>query len=593
MEKTAGRYLWHYAAKFKFYFLSALIFSIIAQICAQTYPYYLAKIYETVSKEYGNPEIWAHVFYFASLAAALGIGRVLFMEIPSVINAKSAPAANTLATRDAFDYVNKHSIAYFNNEMSGNVANKVTQLTSGTTEFFNLFLQICYDGLKVIVTFAILSWLSSWFLAAMIIWIACISFIGVKLGDKRREIAKVTSHLQSQANGMIVDSLANYSEIKSFANFKFERLNLLKYLRILRHAQTREMKVRTWIHFALNLSTYISIFAFVFLSVYMLKIGKIDVVIFIYANSLFYELSFSFFAITYGYNHTTRVLGQIESALETIAVEPEIKDKPNAVKPKFKKAAISLENVDFAYNSKENLFKNFSIEIKAGEKVGLVGLSGSGKSSFVKLIARYFDVQNGAVKINGIDVRDIAQDSLHKNIAAIPQDVCLFNRTLLENIRYGKTNASEEEVIKAAKKASADEFIKAFPNGYQTKVGERGVVLSGGERQRIAIARAILKNAPILIFDEATSALDSQSEKHIQKSLNNLMKNKTVIAIAHRLSTLREMDRILVFDKGHIVEQGTHAALLRKKGVYYKFYNMQADGFVGVAAKASEPSKAL
>ncbi len=555
--------------------------------------YYLAKIYETVSKEYGNPEIWAHVFYFASLAAALGIGRVIFMEIPSFIGARSIPGVNTLSTRDAFDYVNKHSIAFFNNEMSGNVANKVTQLTSGITEFFKISEQILYDFFKLLVSFIILSWLSPWFCLIMSLWILAIGYVGVKLGTMRREMAKATSHLQSRANGMIVDSLANYSEIKSFANFKFERLNLLKQLKILRRVQIKEFDIRSWIHLILNLSTFVSVFGFIFLSALMLKSGKIDVVTFIYANTLFYELSFSFFGMTFGYNHTTRILGQIESALETIAVEPEIKDKPNAVKPKFKKAAISLENVDFAYNGKENLFKDFSIEIKAGEKVGLVGLSGSGKSSFVKLIARYFDVQNGAVKINGIDVRDIAQDSLHKNIAAIPQDVCLFNRTLLENIRYGKTNASEEEVIKAAKKASADEFIKAFPNGYQTKVGERGVVLSGGERQRIAIARAILKNAPILIFDEATSALDSQSEKHIQKSLNNLMKNKTVIAIAHRLSTLREMDRILVFDKGHIVEQGTHAALLRKKGVYYKFYNMQADGFVGVAAKASEPSKAL
>lgn len=593
MEKTAGRYLWYYIKKFKLFFVSSLIFLILAQICAQTYPYYLAKIYETVSKEYGNPDIWGTIFYFASLAAVLGLGRVILMEIPSFIGAKSIPNVNTMATRDAFEYVNKHSIAYFNNEMSGNVSNKVTQLTSGIGDFFQTSGQILFDFFKLLVSFVILSWLSPWFFLIMCLWILAVSFVGVKLGTKRREMSKATSHLQSQANGMIVDSLANYSEIKSFANFKFERLNLLKYLKILRRTQAKEFNMRSWIHLILSISTFISVFGFIFLSALMLKYGKIDVVAFIYANTLFYELSFSFFGITYGYNHTTRILGQIESALQTIAVEPEIKDKPNALKPEFKKAAISLENIDFAYAGKENLFTDFSVDIKAGEKVGLVGLSGSGKSSFVKLISRYFDVQKGAIKINGLDIRDISQDSLHKLIAAIPQDVSLFNRTLFENIRYGKTNASEQEVIRAARKAYADEFIKSFPNAYQTKVGERGVVLSGGERQRIAIARAILKNAPILIFDEATSALDSQSEKHIQKSLNNLMKNKTVIAIAHRLSTLREMDRILVFNKGRIVEEGTHTSLLRKKGVYYKLYNMQADGFVGVAAKAAEPSKSL
>ena len=181
-------------------------------------------------------------------------------------------------------------------------------------------------------------------------------------------------------------------------------------------------------------------------------------------------------------------------------------------------------------------------------------------------------MDSGSIKINGYDLRDITQDSLHQNIATIPQDVCLFNRTLLENIRYGDTEASNKEVEAAAKKAYADIFIKQFSDGYNTKVGDRGIILSGGERQRIAIARAILKKAPILIFDEATSALDSQSEIHIQKSLKNLMKGKTVLAIAHRLSTLREMDRILVFDKGKIVEDGNHEALLKKNGLYSKLY---------------------
>ena len=266
--------------------------------------------------------------------------------------------------------------------------------------------------------------------------------------------------------------------------------------------------------------------------------------------------------------------------LETLAVEPGLKDKPGAEKLTAAKAEIRFDNVSFAYAGREPLFENMNLTIKAGEKVGLVGHSGSGKSTFIKLIARYYDTTAGCITINGVDVSTVTQDSLHRLISSIPQDVCLFNRTLFDNIRYGRTNATEEEVYRAARQAGADEFIRAFPGGYQTKVGDRGVVLSGGERQRIAIARAILKNAPILVFDEATSALDSQSEKHIQKSLTRLMKNKTVIAIAHRLSTLREMDRILVFDKGRIVEQGTHLSLLRKKGLYYRLYNMQADGFI-------------
>ena len=313
----------------------------------------------------------------------------------------------------------------------------------------------------------------------------------------------------------------------------------------------------------------------------MLKKDIIDVTDFIYANTLFMTVSHLAFSLSWSYNNISRIFGNLTSALETLAVDPEITDAPKARNLKIRKAGIRFENVTFGYDARDPLFKNLSLEIAPQEKVGLVGLSGSGKSTFVKLISRYYDVNGGRITINGFDIRGVTQNSLHKNISVIPQDVCLFNRTLMENIRYGDTDAGEEKVVAAAKKACADNFIRSFPDGYQTKVGDRGVILSGGERQRIAIARAILKNAPILIFDEATSALDSQSERHIQKSLSNLMKGKTVLAIAHRLSTLREMDRILVFDKGRIIESASHEELLTKKGLYFKLYNMQADGFVG------------
>ena len=419
-----------------------------------------------------------------------------------------------------------------------------------------------------------------WFFAAMMLWLALIVLVSWKLGQKRSALSRETSRRQSLANGVIVDSLANYSEIKSFANFRFERLNLIKHLRILRRAENVEQKAKAWIHLAQNLFAVVSMLGFMFLSIWIFRCGAIDTTGFIYANSLFAMIAGMVFQLTWVYSNVMRIHGQLKSALDTLAVEPGLKDRSNAADLRAVEAEIEFAGVSFAYAGRENLFENLNLTIKAGEKVGLVGHSGSGKSTLIKLIARYYDTTAGSIKINGTDIRDVRQDSLHRLISAIPQDVCLFNRSLFDNIRYGRTNATEEEVYRAARQAGADEFIHAFPGGYQTKVGDRGVVLSGGERQRIAIARAILKNAPILVFDEATSALDSQSEKHIQKSLVRLMKNKTVIAIAHRLSTLREMDRILVFDKGRIVEQGTHLSLLRKKGLYYKLYNMQVDGFM-------------
>lgn len=580
MEKTPFKFLWHYIRIFKLPVAAVLILNLFSQICGQVYPLYLAKIYSTAAGEAGTPDYWEKIVVFALIAFVLGLGKVLLQDSTMFLAARILPPVRTLVIRDSFDYANKHSIAYFTQEMSGNISNKVTQLNTGVIDGMNEFMMSVSMVIYVLVAVAILSLMNVWFFAAMMFWLVMIVVVSWKLGQKRSALSRETSRRQSLANGVIVDSLANYSEIKSFANFRFERLNLLKYLQILRRAENTEQKAKAWIHVIQNLFAVVSLLGFMFLSIWVFRLGAIDTTDFIYANSLFAMISGMIFHLTWTYNNVMRIHGQIKSALETLAVEPGLKDKPGAEKLTAAKAEIRFDNVSFAYAGREPLFENMNLTIKAGEKVGLVGHSGSGKSTFIKLIARYYDTTAGCITINGVDVSTVTQDSLHRLISSIPQDVCLFNRTLFDNIRYGRTNATEEEVYRAARQAGADEFIRAFPGGYQTKVGDRGVVLSGGERQRIAIARAILKNAPILVFDEATSALDSQSEKHIQKSLTRLMKNKTVIAIAHRLSTLREMDRILVFDKGRIVEQGTHLSLLRKKGLYYRLYNMQADGFI-------------
>lgn len=580
MEKTPFRYLWHYIRIFKLLVVSVLALNFLSQLCGQVYPLYLAKIYSTAAGEVGTPDYWDKIVGFALAAFVLGLGKVIFFDVTMFIAALILPQVRTLVIRDSFDYVNRHSIAYFTQEMSGNISNKVTQLNTGVLDGFNEFMMSTSMVMYVLIAIGILSFMNVWFFAAMMLWLALIVLVSWKLGQKRSVLSRETSRRQSLANGVIVDSLANYSEIKSFANFRFERLNLIKHLRILRRAENVEQKAKAWIHLTQNLFAVVSMLGFMFLSIWIFRRGAIDTTGFIYANSLFAMIAGMVFQLTWVYSNVMRIHGQLKSALDTLAVEPGLKDRPNAADLRAVKAEIEFDGVSFAYAGRENLFENLNLTIKAGEKVGLVGHSGSGKSTFIKLIARYYDTTAGSIKVNGTDIRDVRQDSLHRLISAIPQDVCLFNRSLFDNIRYGRTNATEEEIYLAARQAGADEFIRAFPGGYQTKVGDRGVVLSGGERQRIAIARAILKNAPILVFDEATSALDSQSEKHIQKSLVRLMKNKTVIAIAHRLSTLREMDRILVFDKGRIVEQGTHLSLLRKKGLYYKLYNMQVDGFM-------------
>jgi ATP-binding cassette subfamily B protein len=273
-------------------------------------------------------------------------------------------------------------------------------------------------------------------------------------------------------------------------------------------------------------------------------------------------------------------VGNITDGVNLIVSPHDVTDQKQAVELKVSTGSIQYQHVNFSYTLNKPVFKDLNITIPSGKKVGIVGFSGSGKSSLLNLMLRLFEPQSGTILIDGQDIQTVSQESLRDNIAMIPQDPMLFHRSLMENIRYGRIEASNEEIISAAKKAHAHEFIIETEEGYDSLVGERGVKLSGGQRQRIALARAILKDAPILLLDEATSALDSVTESHIQESLKFLMEDKTVMVIAHRLSTLAHLERILVFHEGKIIEDGNHNELLNLKGHYAKMWSMQAGGFL-------------
>jgi ATP-binding cassette subfamily B protein len=274
-------------------------------------------------------------------------------------------------------------------------------------------------------------------------------------------------------------------------------------------------------------------------------------------------------------------LADAEEMTVILNLPHQIVDSDKAKKLIVKRGEIIFEDVSFKYDEGQEVVKNLNLTIKDGQTIALVGLSGSGKSTMTKLLLRLYEVTNGRILVDKQDIAYVTQKSLRDNISLVPQDPILFHRSLMENIRYGKVNASDKDVIKAAKLAYCDEFITKLKDGYNATVGDRGIKLSGGERQRIAIARAILKNSPILVLDEATSSLDSESEKYIQKSLNNLMKNKTVLIIAHRLSTIKKADRIVVLSKKNIVEDGTHTELINsKRGIYRKLWDIQVGGFI-------------
>jgi ATP-binding cassette subfamily B protein len=281
-----------------------------------------------------------------------------------------------------------------------------------------------------------------------------------------------------------------------------------------------------------------------------------------------------------GVEECVELYGSVTQGLQTILAPPSIVDLPNAMPLAVSNGVIRFENVVFQYKSQEPLFNGLSITITAGQKVGLVGFSGSGKTTFINLILRIYDLSSGAIYIDDQNIADVTQESLRAAIGIVPQDPAFFNRSVMDNIRYGKPTASDDEVIEAAKKAHAHEFVVRMPQGYNAMIGERGAKLSGGQRQRLAIARAMLKNAPILILDEATSALDTVTEQKIQDALKILMEGKTVLAIAHRLSTIEAMDRILVFEKGTIVEDGSHQELITRDGVYARLWAMQSGGML-------------
>ena len=279
-------------------------------------------------------------------------------------------------------------------------------------------------------------------------------------------------------------------------------------------------------------------------------------------------------------------IGVVQDGINTLSVPNVVKDRPNAKNIEVKKGNIEFRDLHFSYNDNEQVFQGLNLEIKAGEKIGIVGRSGAGKSSLVSLLLRFYDLNKGSIVIDKVDISGVYQESLRSKIAVVAQDTSLLHRSVRENIMFGRPDASEEEMITAAKRAQAHEFIlklrdSAGRSGYEAHVGERGVTLSGGQRQRIAIARVLLKNAPILILDEATSALDSEVEASIQQNLSELMVGKTVMAIAHRLSTIAAMDRLIVLDQGEIIEQGTHDELLKKNGIYTKLWSHQSGGFIG------------
>ncbi|WP_419419769.1 ABC transporter ATP-binding protein [Legionella sp. D16C41] len=500
------------------------------------------------------------------------------------------PTLRQDAMSKMFAYLNQHSHHYFQNNFAGSLINKIVDMQEGIVNILTILDDVYAQLLGLIIAVVTLLLIHPLFAFILVAWVAVFLAITFLFLQSIQNLSHIFAEARSSLVGKMVDSISNIVNIRLFAKHGYEN-NYIGNSIAHTVQQDRNMLAKI-IH--MRIWWDISIIALLGINLWMLgrMFGQNLVTVgdFSFIITLSISILWNLWFVSSQFVTFSEQVGKCRQALSIINAVHGIVDIKDAKPLVVERGEIQFKDVSFHYADGARLFQNKNIVIHPGEKVGLVGFSGSGKSTFVNLILRLFEVESGSIIIDQQNINDVTQESLRENIALIPQDISLFHRTLMENIRYGCSNASDEDVIEASKKAYCHEFISQLKEGYQAMVGERGIKLSGGQRQRIAIARAILKNAPILILDEATSALDSVTEKYIQDALHHLMSRKTTIVVAHRLSTLAKMDRILVFDNGEIIENGTHEELIQLSGHYAKMWHMQAGGFLPEYLDHKEPN---
>lgn len=500
------------------------------------------------------------------------ITYIKYRFLPGVLNKADTVLLN---------YTLQHSHQFFQERMAGSISKQIFHLIDGIEKMLASSARNMLRATSLLLMAFIFAYqVNPIFFGILAVWSVCFFAVSFWMSKKLTYLSENQAATESVLGGQIIDSLTNSFSIRLFAQRQQEIARRKGALYDYKVAyQKKEMHVLA-MHSLQGALIVIMMAVAVFCLVELYTKNLVTIGDFALIIGLSMETGHVMWFTMAEVDELNKAVGRCKQSLTALMQPIKIIDKQNALPLSCRRGQISFDKVKFHYKGTAPLFENKSINIEAGQKVGLVGYSGSGKSTFVNLILRLYEVTEGAILIDGQDIKEVTQDSLRRSIAMIPQDPSLFHRNLIENIRYGRIEAGDEAVIAAARKAHAHEFIVKLPQGYYSLVGERGVKLSGGQRQRIAIARAILKNAPILILDEATSQLDSVTESVIQESLWELMQGKTTLVVAHRLSTLLHMDRILVFDRGKIVEDGAHQALLAKAGLYKTLWDAQVGGFL-------------
>ncbi|MCX6721952.1 MAG: ABC transporter ATP-binding protein [Candidatus Staskawiczbacteria bacterium] len=518
----------------------------------------------------------------------------IFYRICTIANNKYEPEVMASLKQQSYDYMMSHSYSFFANSFAGSLVQKINRFSRAFERLTDdLVWNLLPLAVRIISILVVVFFINKWIDLVILVW--TIIFLSFNIGFSRWKLKYdiKAAAIDSVATGYLSDTISNQNSIQLFNGFNFESHGYKK-------VTDEQAKITK---FAWNLDavieggqaflSFVIEFALFYFAIKYWQQGLITIGVFVLLQVYIVNIISQLWGFTRLVRDVYQCYADSKEIVEIMLLPHEIKDVPHAKELVINKGEIEFRNLGFSFNKSRKALENVNLIIKPGEKIALIGPSGAGKTTFVRLLLRLYSPTSGKILIDGQDISEVTQGSLRKNISMVPQDPVLFHRTLAENIAYGKRDAKKEEIEEAAKSAHCDDFIANLPYKIDTYVGERGIKLSGGERQRVAIARAILKNAPILVLDEATSSLDSNSEMLIQDALNCLMRNRTTIVIAHRLSTIQKMDRIVVIDDGRIIEQGSHQELLaNENSLYKKLWELQAGGFLKDTDKEESFDKA-
>jgi ATP-binding cassette subfamily B protein len=589
LPKTLGAFFLHFVRKQKVAFIIFFLAPIVMVLENNVIPYSLKMIVDALASYHHQENIYRLVAPALLLGGGAWILMIVVLRLENWWEAYVIPRFLADVRLSVFDYLSKQSYRYFSNQMAGNLANKLNDLPRALNTLFELVTwYIIAAFFSIGVALILMCTINYWFAVILLVWIVIQLLISLKLSKNIDVYSIENAEHKSELSGKIVDSLSNSNAVKLFSRRATEKTYIA-------NSQQQEQRSNT------RLSLYMNVFRlYLDLPVTVMLVIMVTVLLYFWQNDqittgdLVFIFNVSFVIMTqiwylcHAMADFYREVGVARQAISILSTPIEVNDVLDAKNLIVSKGEIEFKNVTFHYNLGKKIFNNKSIVIQPKQRVGLVGYSGSGKTTFIHLILRLFNLDSGHILIDKQDISQVTQDSLRESIMMIPQDTSLFHRSLMDNIRYGNPAATDQDVIEASIRACCDEFISLLPEGYNTLVGDRGIKLSGGQRQRIAIARAILKNAPILILDEATSQLDSLTEELIHHSLWGLMEEKTTLVIAHRLSTLLDMDRILVFREGQVIEDGTHHTLVAENGLYRSMWEAQIGGFLPEDDKDSD-----